>query len=71
MKHDRECPEVECPDTERLAGSDDDIVLITICRDIPGDHVGGPDCWCCPDTFGADDSVGIQHYLTFGQYATS
>lgn len=21
---------------------------IVVCRAIPGEHVGGPDCWCCP-----------------------
>lgn len=34
-----------------------------ICRDLPGDHVGGPDCWCCPGIFEADDDVGIQRFV--------
>lgn len=70
MKHDRECPEVECPDME-CSDDDDAPVLITICRDIHGDHTGGPDCWCCPSTFGGDDSAGIQQYLDRDQYRVS
>ena len=33
---------------------DDDAGLLIICRDIPGDHIGGPDCFCCPVTVSAD-----------------
>lgn len=36
---------------------------IVICRDIPGDHIGGPDCWCCPGVFSVKDESGIEHFL--------
>lgn len=37
--------------------------LIVICRDLPGDHLGGPGCWCIPGVFDVDDDVGIQRFL--------
>lgn len=27
---------------------DEDLPRIVVCRDIPGDHIGGPECFCCP-----------------------
>jgi len=35
---------------------------LVICRDLPGEHVGGPGCWCCPGIFDPDDEVGIQRF---------
>lgn len=29
--------------------------LIWVCRDLPGDHVGGPECFCRPRAFTADE----------------
>lgn len=29
--------------------------LIWVCRDIEGDHVGGPECFCCPRAFTVDE----------------
>jgi hypothetical protein len=29
--------------------------LIYVCRDIEGDHVGGPDCFCNPRGFKLDE----------------
>lgn len=28
---------------------------IIICRAVPGEHVGGPDCWCVPHRIYAND----------------
>lgn len=50
---------------------DDEVALITICRDMPGEHTGGPDCFCFPGTFAMDDDVGIQEYLERGQFLVS
>ena len=30
--------------------SDEAEPTITVCRDVAGDHVGGPGCWCRPLT---------------------
>jgi hypothetical protein len=43
---------------------------IVICRDIPGDHVGGPDCFCIPGRFSIFDDVGIADFLR-NQYRVS
>ncbi len=43
---------------------------IVICRDIPGDHVGGPDCFCIPGCFSIDDDAGIADFLR-NQYRVS
>jgi hypothetical protein len=37
----------------------DQAPIIVICRDIPGDHIGGPECWCGPWIVRADDDVEI------------
>ena len=29
--------------------------LIWVCRDLPGEHVGGPACFCCPTRIDGDD----------------
>lgn len=28
--------------------------LVYVCREIPGEHAGGPDCFCSPQAFTAD-----------------
>ena len=28
----------------------DDEPLITVCRAVTGEHIGGPECWCRPLT---------------------
>jgi len=37
--------------------------LITICRDIPGEHTGGRDCFCRPGVFAWDDDAGIRAFM--------
>lgn len=37
--------------------------LIWVCRDIEGDHVGGPDCFCAPHGFTVDElGDGVPDY---------
>ena len=38
---------------EYLAQHDD--AIMSVCRDIPGRHVGGPGCWCDPHIIECDD----------------
>lgn len=33
----------------------EEIEWIVICRDIPGDHIGGRECFCCPEVIHIDD----------------
>lgn len=35
------------------------IVEIIICRDIPGAHTGGRDCWCVPQVLRSTNGTGI------------
>lgn len=35
----------------------EDIPLIYVCRDIPGEHVGGPECFCSPTVHTADETT--------------
>jgi len=37
------------------AADGDPDTLIWVCRDIPGNHVGGPECFCCPLPFRPDE----------------
>lgn len=36
---------------------EDEVPLIFVCRDIAGDHVGGPECFCNPVVFSASESL--------------
>jgi len=38
---------------------DDGDARIVICRDLPGEHLGGPDCWCCPMVLRPDDLLAF------------
>lgn len=40
---------------------------IWVCRDMLGEHVGGPGCFCLPRVVDADDEVGIQALLRASQ----
>lgn len=32
-----------------MENKDEDVLgAVIVYRDIDGDHIGGPDCWCCP-----------------------
>lgn len=31
-----------------------DDILIYVCREFPGFHIGGPDCFCVPTIYNAD-----------------
>lgn len=33
--------------------------LIIVCRDIPGEHLGGPECWCLPYEIDPFDEVAV------------
>lgn len=41
---------------------------IVICRDIPGEHVGGPGCWCNPYVVDARDEVAVQRALELAKH---
>lgn len=32
----------------------EDLMELVICKDIPGKHTGGSDCFCCPTVVDAD-----------------
>lgn len=36
---------------------DDEDALIIVCRDIPGRHTGGPNCFCNPMAFRASEPM--------------
>lgn len=42
--------------SKRKQLENDDEGLLVVCRDIPGQHTGGQDCFCCPVTFTMDAS---------------
>lgn len=42
---------------------EDDDGRIIVCRNIPGDHTGGPDCWCLPYVIDPSDEVQVQRML--------
>ena len=46
-----------------LPDKDDAPAFLVICRDVPGDHPGGPDCWCSPYVVDADDDVACAKIL--------
>jgi hypothetical protein len=39
----------------RRAGIDKAVMYV--CRDIPGSHAGGPECFCCPTVHDPDDDL--------------
>jgi hypothetical protein len=38
---------------------EEDFPRIWVCRDVAGEHVGGPECFCCPLVFDADTPLEI------------
>lgn len=39
------------------AKREDDEAYLIICKDIPGQHIGGRDCFCCPLVISANKSI--------------
>lgn len=46
---------------EESDGPDDSEIVI--CRDVPGAHVGGRECWCNPGVFYWWDEAGMDKWM--------
>jgi hypothetical protein len=42
--------------------------LIWVCRAVPGEHVGGPDCWCSPYQLDPSDEVAVSRMLELADH---
>jgi hypothetical protein len=55
-------PRARQPDLARffcrgLHVMDDERPVVIVCRDIPGEHIGGRGCWCCPYVLSTDEEI--------------
>jgi hypothetical protein len=47
---------------------DDRRPLIVICRAVPGEHLGGPDCWCNPYRLDPFDEAAVSRFAELAEH---
>lgn len=47
---------------------DEELGNLVVCRAVPGEHIGGYDCWCNPYVVSLDDQVGLEKLLELADH---
>lgn len=58
----------DCEEWVILSVIDELAPQIVICRDVPGDHVGGPACWCDPYIVDPTDEIAVRRALDLARH---